>query len=51
MPAHQPLDPAAADPVAFSAQGRMPARAAIAALMAGVEPMHLAQQAPVGKSS
>jgi hypothetical protein len=51
MPAHQPLDPAAADPVAFSAQSRMHARAAIAALMAGVEPMHFVQQAPVGKSS
>jgi hypothetical protein len=51
MPAHQPLDPAAADPMTLGAQGGMHARAAITALMLTMEPMHLVQQAPVGKSS
>jgi hypothetical protein len=51
MPAHQPLDPAAADPMTLGAQSGMPARAAITALMLTMEPMHLGQQAPGGKSS
>jgi hypothetical protein len=47
MPAHQPLDPAAADPVALGSQGCVHAGAAVATLMLGVEPLHLLQQAPV----
>jgi hypothetical protein len=47
MPAHQPLDPAAADPMTLGAQSGMHAWAAIATLMLTMEPMHLVQQAPV----
>jgi hypothetical protein len=51
MPAHQPFDPAAADPMTLGAQSGMHARAAITALMLTMKPLHLVPQAPVGKSS
>src|SRR3569832_789976 len=47
MPAHQPFDPAAADPMPLGSQGHVHPRAAVATLVTSMEPLHRLQQAPV----